>query len=438
MSERFHLIGIKGSGMSALAHILYDMGHYVQGSDIEEKLFTQIGLEAKSINLSVFGSSKIDPDMIVIIGNAFKDNHVEVVQAKNSGAKCIRYHDFLGHLASLYTSIAISGTHGKTTTTGLLSHVLRLNHKTSYLIGDGTGKGVEDSKYFAFEACEYQRHFLAYHPDYAIITNIEHDHPDYFKDIDDVLDAFNTFVSQCKKMVVACGDDQYVKKLSPSTQMMTYGFEKSNDVIATNVLKTSEGTSFDVLINGEHYHTFNTPFFGDHMVLNCLSVITICYLEKMDPIIVDKDLKLFGGVKRRFAENKHHSQMIIDDYAHHPTEIAVTLKAVRQKYPDRDLVAVFQPHTFTRTKAFLDEFAQSLNLADHIYLTDIFGSARESGGEVSIQTLIDKCNSASLLKKDEVSVLQKHEHAIVVFMGAGDIKKYEDAYTRLPWNKEEE
>ena len=182
--------------MSALAHILYDMGYEVQGSDIEETLFTQIGLEAKGMKLYPFGHSHIDPDMTVIIGNAFKDDHVEVVLAKEVGATCIRYHDFLGSLAGNFTSIAISGTHGKTTTTGLLSHVLRLNHKTSFLIGDGTGQGVKSSEYFVFEACEYQRHFLAYHPDYAIITNIEHDHPDYFKDIDDVLDAFNTFVSK--------------------------------------------------------------------------------------------------------------------------------------------------------------------------------------------------------------------------------------------------
>ena len=436
MSEKYHLIGIKGSGMSALAHILYDMGHEVQGSDIEETLFTQIGLEAKGMTLYPFGKSNIEPDMTVIIGNAFKDDHVEVIQAKQTGAKCVRYHEFLGSLAGGFTSIAISGTHGKTTTTGLLSHVLRLNHPTSYLIGDGTGKGVENSEYFVFEACEYQRHFLAYHPDYAIITNIEHDHPDYFKDIDDVLDAFNTFVSQCKKMVIACGDDPEVKKLKASTKIMTYGFETSNQVIATNVLKNSEGTTFDVLINGEFYHTFVTPFFGDHMILNSLAVITVCYLEGLNPSIVEKDLRLFEGVKRRFAQKAHHEQVIIDDYAHHPTEISVTLKAVRQKYPDRELVAVFQPHTFTRTAAFINEFAQSLNLADHIYLTEIFGSAREANGTVDIQTLIDKCHSGHLITKETVNQLHQYPTAVVVFMGAGDIKKYEDAYTRLPWNVE--
>ena len=237
-------------------------------------------------------------------------------------------------------------------------------------------------------------------------------------------------------MVIACGDDPEIKKLKASTKIMTYGFETSNQVIATNVLKNSEGTTFDVLINGEFYHTFVTPFFGDHMILNSLAVIAVCYLEGLNPSIVEKDLRLFEGVKRRFAQKAHHEQIIIDDYAHHPTEISVTLKAVRQKYPDRELVAVFQPHTFTRTAAFINEFAESLNLADHIYLTEIFGSAREANGTVDIQTLIDKCHSGHLITKETVNQLHQYPTAVVVFMGAGDIKKYEDAYTRLPWNVE--
>ena len=237
-------------------------------------------------------------------------------------------------------------------------------------------------------------------------------------------------------MVIACGDDKEVKKLKASSKIMTYGFEPSNHVVATNVLKTSEGTTFDVLINGKFYHTFVTPFFGDHMILNSLAVIAVCYLEGLEPSIVEKDLKLFEGVKRRFAQKNYHEQVIIDDYAHHPTEIAVTLKAVRQKYPDRELVAVFQPHTFTRTAAFINEFAESLNLADHIYLTEIFGSARESAGTVNIQTLIDKCHSGHFITKETVDQLHQYPTAVVVFMGAGDIKKYEDAYTRLPWRSE--
>ena len=428
--KKYYLIGIKGAGMSALANILHDMGHHVSGVDIKEMLFTQVELEAKGIALHEFGHAVIDPDMTVIVGNAFKDDHVDVAHAKLIGARIVRYHDFLGELANGFISIGISGTHGKTTTTGLLSHVLRLAEPTTYLIGDGTGKGVSGSKYFAFEACEYRRHFHAYYPDYMIITNIEHDHPDYFKDVDDVIDAFQVAARQCKKKVIMWGDDKNVQKLNLANGL-TYGFDDHNDIVARNVIKETEGTTFDVLIDGNYYHTFKTPFFGNHMVLNSLSVIAVCYLEGMDPTMTEKDLSVFMGVKRRFSERVIGDQVMIDDYAHHPTEIEVTLKAARQKYPTRPLIAVFQPHTFSRVNTFAMEFAEALKLADHVYLTEIFGSARESSSHVDIKMMLDSNEDFQLITLDDVGKLKQHAHGILVFMGAGDIEKYEHAYMNL-------
>jgi len=428
--KNYYLIGIKGAGMSALAHVLHDMGNHVSGSDVKDMIFTQIELEAKGIVLHPFGSSNIESDMYVIIGNAFAEDHLDVVYAKKIGARVIRYHEFLGELASDYISVAVSGTHGKTTTTGMLSHVLRLSQPTSYLIGDGTGKGIEGSKYFTFEACEYKRHFLAYHPDYLIITNIEHDHPDYFKDAEDVIDAFNAMALQTKKKVVMFGDDQNVLKLKV-TNGLTYGFMDHNDVVACNVIKDATGTTFDVVINKEFYHTFKTPFFGDHMILNSLSVITVCFLEGIDAKTTAKDLSLFSGVKRRFSERILESQVIVDDYAHHPTEIRVTLQAARQKYPNRPIVAIFQPHTYSRTTTFLDEFETTLSLADHVYLTEIFGSARESESDVDINILLDRNEAFHLITMDGVEALKKYENGILIFMGAGDIEKYEQAYLNL-------
>lgn len=428
--KKYYLVGIKGAGMSALANVLYDMGHSVSGSDIKEMLFTQVELEAKGITLHEFGAGKIDPNMDVIIGNAFNDDHVDVIHAKTVGARVIRYHDFLGELASGFISIGVAGTHGKTTTTGLLSHVLRLGSPTTYLIGDGTGKGVVGSKYFAFEACEYRRHFLAYAPDYLIITNIEHDHPDYFKDIDDVVSAFQSVANQCKKKVIMWGDCENVQQLKIA-HGLKYGFLAHNDVIARNVIKDSEGTTFDVVIEGHYYYTFKTPFFGDHMVLNSLSVISVCYLEGMNPKTVAKDLSLFMGVKRRFSERVLGNQVMIDDYAHHPTEIEVTLKAARQKYPTRRVVAIFQPHTFSRTTIFAKEFAEALKLADHVYLTEIFGSARESAGSIDIRVMLDANQDFELVTLDDVGKLKQYENGVLVFMGAGDIEKYEHAYMNV-------
>lgn len=425
--RKYYLIGIKGAGMSALANVLYDMGHSVTGSDIKDMLFTQVQLEAKGIVLHEFGSVMIEPDMDVIVGNAFGDDHVDVVNAKMVGARVVRYHDFLGELANGFISIAVAGTHGKTTTTGLLSHVLRLAEPTSYLIGDGTGKGVESSKYFAYEACEYRRHFLAYCPDYLIITNIEHDHPDYFKDTEDVISAFQSVASQCRRKVIMWGDCANVQKLNVDNGLK-YGFLDYNDVIARNIIKDSEGTTFDVVIDGQYYYTFKTPFFGDHMVLNSLSVICVCYLEGMNPKTVAKDLSLFMGVKRRFNEYELGNQVMIDDYAHHPTEIEVTLKAAKQKYPMRPIVAIFQPHTFSRTTTFSTEFADALKLADHVYLTEIFGSARECASDVDISVLLNINDDFNLITLADVSKLAKYENGILVFMGAGDIEKYEHVY----------
>lgn len=430
MMKKYYLIGIKGAGMSALANILHDMGHHVSGSDIKEMLFTQVELEAKGMALHEFGHAVIDPDMIVIVGNAFKDDHVDVVSAKRIGARVVRYHDFLGELASGFTSIAVAGTHGKTTTTGLLSHVLRLVAPTSYLIGDGTGKGDDKSKYFAFEACEYRRHFHAYQPDYMIITNIEYDHPDYFKDDEDVIDAFQVAALACKRKVIMCGDDENVQKLNLQ-HGLTYGFNDHNDMVACNVIKDADGTTFDVLMDGNYYQTFKTPFFGNHMILNSLSVIAVCYLEAMDPTITGKDLSLFMGVKRRFSERIVGDQVMIDDYAHHPTEIEVTLKAARQKYPTRPLIAIFQPHTFSRVTAFAQAFADALKLADHVYLTEIFGSAREQAHHLDITVMLNGNEAFQLITLDDMAKLKQHEQGILVFMGAGDIEKYEHVYMNL-------
>jgi len=428
--KKYYLVGIKGAGMSALANVLYDMGHVVLGSDIKDMLFTQVELEAKGIELHEFGSEKIDANMIVIAGNAFSDTHEDIAYAKRIGARVVRYHDFLGELASGFISIAVAGTHGKTTTTGLLSHVLRLSAPTSYLIGDGTGKGASKSKYFAFEACEYRRHFLAYYPDYLIITNIEHDHPDYFKDTADVISAFAEVAKQCRKNVVMWGDDANISQLNIDNGLK-YGFSAHNDVIAKNIIKQTDGTTFDVIINDKYYHTFKTPFFGDHMILNSLSVITVCYLEKMDPSIIAKDLSLFMGVKRRFSERQVGAQMLIDDYAHHPTEIEVTLKAARQKYPKRPIVAIFQPHTFSRTTTFAKEFAEALKLADYVYMTEIFASAREKAGDIDISFILNDNPDFGLLTLEEIKLLKQYENGVLVFMGAGDIEKYEHAYINL-------
>src|SRR5690625_1899548 len=423
----YHFIGIKGTGMSALAQILHDSGEKVQGSDVNKRFFTQEALEDKNIPILPFSENNIKDNYTVIAGNAFSDDHIEIKEAKRKGLTFYRYHDFLGEWLKQYTSIAVTGAHGKTSTTGLLAHVLNDTFPISYLIGDGTGKGHVESNYFVFEACEYRRHFLRYEPDYAIMTNIDFDHPDYFTSIEDVFEAFQSMADQVKKGIIACGDDEQLQQIQAKVPVVYYGFAATNDFQAQNVKETEYGTEFDVFVRNTYYDTFTIPMYGDHHVLNALSVIAICHYEGI-PVEDIKKLKTFQGVKRRFTDKQVGNQIIVDDYAHHPIEVKVTIESARKKYPNRPIVAIFQPHTFTRTKIFLQEFADSLELADHVYLCDIFGSARENDGQLTIDDLQKRIPDSSILKISNVDILQNYPESVLIFMGAGDIQKFQQAY----------
>lgn len=424
----YHFVGIKGSGMSALAQVLHDMDYQVQGSDYDKHFFTQVALEKSGIKILPFNKENIQPGMTIIAGNAYPDTHEEIQEGMKLGLPIIRYHRFLGDFMQNFTSVAITGAHGKTSTTGLLAHVMRGAKPTSFLIGDGTGKGDKEAQYFVFEACEYRRHFLSYFPDYAIMTNIDFDHPDYFANIEDVFSAFQEMSWQVKKGIFACGDDEQLQKIQAKVPVVFYGFGEENDFQARNIVKSTEGTTFDVFVRNNFYDTFSIPAYGDHNVLNSLAVIALCHYENVESKVIQAQLETFEGVKRRFSEKKVADQVIIDDYAHHPTEIKVTIEAAKQKYPDREIVAVFQPHTFTRTQAFLNEFAESLNKADKVYLCEIFGSAREIHGKLSITDLKEKIDDAEIITEDDTSRLKEHGNGVILFMGAGDIQKFQEAY----------
>ncbi|WP_270607792.1 UDP-N-acetylmuramate--L-alanine ligase [Enterococcus thailandicus] len=428
----YHFVGIKGSGMSSLALVLHEEGLNVQGSDIEKYFFTQRDLEKANITILPFSADNIKPGMTVIAGNAFPDTHEEIQRAKELGLEVIRYHDFIGDFIQNYTSIAVTGSHGKTSTTGLLSHVLTGVRPTSYLIGDGTGHGDPRAEFFAFEACEYRRHFLAYSPDYVIMTNIDFDHPDYYTSIEDVHNAFQTMARQVKKAIFAYGDDEYLRKLEADVPIYYYGISDNDDIQARNIERTTTGSAFDVYHEDEFIGHFVVPAFGKHNILNALSVIAVAYFEDLDLKEVSEEMLTFPGVKRRFSEKIVSDMTIVDDYAHHPAEIRATIDGARQKYPDKEIIAVFQPHTFTRTIALMDEFAEALDLADRVYLCDIFGSAREKQGDVKIEDLGEKVQKGGqVLKENNVSPLLDYHDAVVIFMGAGDVQKFEQAYEKL-------
>ncbi|MGX5377350.1 UDP-N-acetylmuramate--L-alanine ligase [Ligilactobacillus sp. LYQ135] len=432
MNSTYFFVGIKGTGMSSLALILHDKGCKVMGSDIDKYTFTQRGLEQAGIKILPFDKENIKPGMIIVAGNAFDDDQAEIARAKELGLKVLRYPELVEMIIEETTSIGVAGAHGKTSTTGLLAHVLSGVSPTSYLVGDGSGKGTPDARFFVFEADEYRRHFVAYHPDYTIMTNIDFDHPDYFTGIDDVCDAFETLAKQTKKGIFAWGEDEHLRKLNANVPIYYYGVKDDDDFIAKNIKRTTSGSSFDVYYHDEFLGNFETHLFGEHNILNTLAVIAVSYFEEINLDEIKKQLLTFKGVKRRFTEKKVADMVIIDDYAHHPHEIRATLDAARQQYPDKKLIAVFQPHTFTRTVALMDDFAQSLNIADKVYLTDIFGSIRENSGNVSAADLGKKITKGGeVLKMDDMSPLLDYHDAVVIFMGAGDIQKYERVYEQL-------
>jgi len=326
----YHFVGIKGSGMSALAQIMHQLGYEVQGSDVEKHFFTQVGLEEKGIKIFPYDENNIKEDMKIVRGASITDDNVEIKKAEELDLNIYSYSKMLGSLTKKYKSICVAGCHGKTTTTSMCAHAFEQLGGANYLIGDGTGNADKENELFILEACEYKRHFLEYTPYYAVITNIDLDHVDYFKDIDDVIDAYREYASNATKMVIACGDDPYTRFLNINKPTFYYGLDDDNDIVAKNVNYKNDGTSFEVFVEDNYYGFFDLPIYGKHMLLDVLACISICYYERIDAKDAAKALKTFKGAKRRFSEKIIDDTVIIDDYAHHPNEVKATIKAVKQ------------------------------------------------------------------------------------------------------------
>ena len=391
----YYFIGIKGSGMSALAIILKQLGNVVAGSDVDKHFFTEVGLIENDIPFYSYNESNIKEDMTIIKGASIKEENVELVKARNLGLEILEYNEMVGKLSKDFKTICIAGCHGKTTTTNMFAYALK-TRGISYLIGDGSGYANKESKYFALESCEYKRHFLAYTPYYAVITNIDLDHVDYFKDINDVVDAYTSYANNATNKVIAYGDDPYTRKLKLTKSVVFYGLENNNDIIASNVEYYSGGTKFDI----EGYGHFNLPLYGKHQLLDCLAVIAVCIKENIPYEEVSKNLSNFKGAKRRFTETIVGNNIIIDDYAHHPNEVEATIEAIRQKYENKKLIIIFQPHTFSRTKEFTNDLITVFNKADATYLLDIH-PARENQvdyPEVSSTNIISKKKKTIIIK----------------------------------------
>ena len=437
---KYYMAGIKGAGMSALALLLSDLGYKIVGyDDAAEHRFTEDKLLERGIKIYTGPNDELDNETVVIYSPALRlSEHPELIKAQSMNLKIYEYQEYLGKLTKKYETISISGCHGKTTTTSMLSHIMKNIEGCNYLIGDGQGHGDPNSSKFILESCEYRRHFLAYDPEYVIITNIELDHTDYYKNIEDMILAYQEFANKAKKMVIACGEDRYTRYIDVNKPLYYYGIGDDNDIQARNIEYSNDGTSFDVFVEDEYYGHFDLPLFGKHMLLNALAVIAVCHYERLDAKEVSKNLKTFKGAERRFKETVVGNNVLIDDYAHHPTEVKVTIKAARQKYPDKKIIAVFKAHTFSRVEEFANEFANALNLADKAFVMDI-NYDREKPEDypgVTPYTIIDKLNNGDYIEQGQASKLLEFDNAVILFMSSKEIYLLEEEYKKLLENKE--
>ena len=431
---KYYCIGIKGTGMSTLAQILSDLGNEVSGyDDARGHKFTQEGLEERNIPIYYDHDHDIDKDTIVTYSVAFSTNHPEMKRVKELGLTIKKYNEIMGDIVDMFDTIGVSGTHGKTTTSSLIRHIIEDKMECNYFIGAGDGHASPDNKYFVVESDEFNRHFTAYHPKYSIITNIEAEHLECYKDIDDIRNTFEIFANNTKDLIVANGDNEEVRKINYNTKVKFFGFNQDNDIVIKNMKLEDTGSEFDIYIDNELFGHFDIPLYGEHMVLDAAAAIALTKELGFTKDEIHASLETFVNAKRRFAEEKVNGSIIIDDYAHHPTEIKATLEAIKQKYPNKKLIVVFVPNTYSRTKDFTDEFVKAFNIADKAYLTDIDANREDPKDYPGITsyTIIDKLNNGDIISIEEINKLKDNKDDVVCFMGCAYVDGILNAYKDL-------
>ena len=431
---KYYCIGIKGTGMSTLAQILSDLGNEVSGyDDAKDYKFTQKGLDDRKIKIYYDNDHDIDKDTIVTYSVAFKEDHKELKRVREAGLTIKKYNEIVGEVVDMFDTIGVAGTHGKTTTSSLIRHILEESVGCNYFVGAGDGYVDRKNKYFVIECDEFNRHFLAYHPKYSVITNIEPEHLECYKDIDDIRNTFEKFANQTKDLVVVCGDNEEIRKIDYKTNTLFYGFNSNNDVVIDNISLTEKGSSFDIIIKNELYGNFNIPLYGKHMILDAVAAIIMCKNLGISKEIIEKSLQTFKNAKRRFAEEKVKDTTIIDDYAHHPTEIKVTLEAIKQKYPDKKLVVVFKPNTYSRTKDFTKEFISSLSIADKVFMTEIDSNRerQEDYPGVNSNIILDHIKDGEIIDEKSISKLLPYKNDVICFMSCASVSHLIEEFKKI-------
>ena len=437
-----HFIGIGGISMSGLAEILLKEGFTISGSDNKESALTD---HLERLGATVFYGQKasniIEGIDVVVYTAAIHEDNAEYQAAVQKGLPMLTRAELLGQLMKNYeTPVAISGTHGKTTTTSMLSHILLEGEMDPTISVGGILKAiggnirVGNSGVFVTEACEYTNSFLDFFPKIGVILNIEEDHLDFFKDLADIRHSFRRFAELLPGdgVLVINGDIENLDELTEGLpcEVVRFGMDSSKDYSATNILHDKFGdASFDLVKNGEFIDRISLSVNGDHNVQNALAAVAVADKMGVPMDMIKKGLKSFNGTDRRFElKGQVNGITIVDDYAHHPTEIQATLKAAKH-YPHKEIWCIFQPHTYTRTKSLFDEFVEALTLTDHVILADIYAARETDTLGISSKDVADALKEKgsdayyfpSFKEIEDFCMEHCQKGDLLITMGAGDV-----------------
>ena len=431
--KHFHLVGIGGAGLSAIARVLLESGQLVSGSDEQETEFTA-RLRASGVRIFIgHAAQNIAGAELVLVSSAVASANPEVVAAVQAGLPVVKRQDFVGGMMAERVGLAIAGTHGKTTTAALTAYLLsRAGQQPSFIVGGLISDLDTNARHgtglpFVVEADEYDRMFLGLRPTVAVVTNVEHDHPDCYPTFAEMQAAFDEFAAlvPAQGVLIVCNDDAGARALAQSarkrgTRVVTYGLQTGADWRA-ELLQPNSAGGCDFLVShaGRELGLARTRLAGDHNVCNALAALAAVDYCGVPFATALPALRAFRGVGRRFeVKGEVHGITVVDDYAHHPTEIRATLASARQRFPGRPLWAMFQPHTYSRTRALMANFASSFGDADHVVVSDIYSAREASDAALSSADLI---GAMQHVDAQYVGGLEAAAHTLAQRMRPGDV-----------------
>ena len=442
--NNIHFVGIGGIGMSGIAELLINLGFNVSGSDlIESELTDKLKRKNATIYYSHNPKNVHDCD-ILVYSSAVDINNVELIEAKSRKIPILKRAEMLGELVTLKkTSIAVSGTHGKTTSTTMIGEILTTANLDPTLVVGGlvknlnTNSKIGEGDYIVVEADEFDKSFLQIKPTIAVLTNIEEEHMDCYNGINDLLFSFTKFANSVPfyGSVIACIDSPYIKKIIKNIKrpITTYGISKDAIIRASNLKFDKNKSSYELLFNNTSFGQISLKAPGHHNIMNSLAAAAVAFDLKLNPKIILKGIENYSGVRRRFEiKGIRKDILVVDDYAHHPTEVIETIRAAKKGW-NRRLITIFQPHLFSRTKAFYKDFAKALNESDIIILTDIYPAREKPQKNISSKLIfneIKKHNHKNLFFLDNIdninpfltNIVKRND--MVLTMGAGTIWRY--------------